>query len=91
MGWRPDFQEEVQDGGDPEARRHDGWEFQEDCLEVLPGEDRSLPFRAVPSIDEEPAHRPVLVVSVPDADSESPLQGVPRVEAPAEDPVGRGA
>ena len=31
------------------------------------------------------------VVSVPGADLESPLQGVPGVERPAEDPVGRGA
>jgi len=28
-------------------------------------------------VDEEPAHHPMLVVSAPDADSESPLQGVP--------------
>jgi len=40
---------------------------------------------------EEPPHCPVLVVPVSDADSKSPLQGVPRAEAPAEDPVGRGA
>jgi len=33
----------------------------------------------------------VLVVPAPDADTGSPLQGVPRVEGPAEGPMGRGA
>ena len=32
----------------------------------------------------------MLVVPIPDADQGSPLQGVPRVEAVAEDPVGGG-
>ena len=41
-------------------------------------------------MDKEPAHRSVLLVPVPDAEPGLPLQGVPRVEGPAEDPVGRG-
>jgi len=38
--WRPDLQAEVRDSEEPkpEAGRHGGWEFQEACLEVLPGE-----------------------------------------------------
>ena len=40
------------------------------------------------TLDEESAHRSVLVVSVPDTGTGSPLQCVPRVEGPAEDPVG---
>ena len=52
----PDVHEEVQNAEVSEARRHGGWEFQQTCLEVLPGEDRSLPFRAVPPVDEEPPH-----------------------------------
>jgi ribonuclease HI len=41
-----------------------GWKFQEARLEVLPAEDRSLPHRAIPELDEEPAHRSMLVVPV---------------------------
>jgi len=41
---------------------------------VLPAEDRSLPHRGVPTSDEEPSYRSVLVVSVPDEDTGSPLQ-----------------
>jgi len=46
-------------------------------LKVLPGEDGSLPYRAVPPLDEEPPHRSVLVVPVSDAGSGPPLEGVP--------------
>jgi len=79
IGWKPDLQEEVQDAKEPEAGRHGGWAFQKAGLEVLPGEDKSLPFWTVPSVDEKSVHRPVLVVSVQDSDSDSgaPLQGVP--------------
>jgi len=41
-------------------------------------------------VDKESAHPSVLVVPVPDADPGALIQGVPRVEAPAEDPVGSG-
>jgi len=41
-------QEVVQDAEKPEAGRHGCWEHQEARLEVLPTEDRALPFRAVP-------------------------------------------
>ena len=76
MGGRPDLQEEIQDAEKPEAGRYDCWEHQEAHLGVLPTEDGSLPYRAVPPKDEEPAHRPVLVVPVSGADPGSPLQGV---------------
>jgi len=66
------------------------WEFQEACLTVLPGEDWELPYRAVPSLDKEPAHPAVLVVPVPDSDSETPVQSVSGVEGPTENPVGGG-
>jgi len=75
VGGRPEFQEEIQDAGEPEAGWHDG----------------TLPYRAGPTLDEEPAYRSVLVVPIPDADPGAPIQGVPRVEAPAEDPVDGGA
>jgi len=91
MGWRPELQEEIQSAEGPEAGRHGGWELQEACLKVLLAEDKSLPLRAIPQLDEESADRPVLVVPIPDADPGPPLQGVLRVEGPAEDPVGRGA
>jgi len=50
----------------------------------------SLPHRAVPTVDEEPPYRSVLAVPVSHADTGLPLQGVPPVDGPAEDPVGRG-
>ena len=43
-----------------------------------------------PPLDEKPSHPAVLVVPVPDADSESPLRTVPRAEAAAEDTAGVG-
>jgi len=64
----------------PSRQKQDGTvagSSKEAHLEVLPAEDRSLPHRAVPPLNEEPAHRSVLVVSVPDADPKSSLQGVP--------------
>jgi len=53
MGWRT---EGVQDAEDLEAGPHGDWGFQGGCLEVLPGEDRSLPHRPVPPMDEKQAH-----------------------------------
>jgi len=91
MGRRPDPQEEIQDAEVPEARRRGGWERQEACLTVLPGGDGALPYRAVPVMGEEPAHRSALVVPVPNADLGPLIQGVPRVESTAEDSVGRCA
>jgi hypothetical protein len=49
-----------------------------------------LPHRAIPELDEEAAHRPVLVVPVPDANAGALLQGVPGVEGAAQDLVGGG-
>jgi len=62
MGWRPNLQERAQGTKEPEAGRYGGWEFQEGWLEVLSGGYRSLLFREVPSVNEEPAHLSVLVV-----------------------------
>jgi len=90
VGWRPDLQEEVAHAEEPETRRRGSWQFQETCLAVLPDQDGALPDRAVPQLDEEPTHPAMLVVPVPDADPGPPLQGVPGVEAAAEDPVGGG-
>ena len=42
------------------------------------------------SSDEEAPHRSVLAVTVSDADAGPPLQGVPRIEGRAQDPVGGG-
>jgi len=86
VGWSPGLRDEIQDAGEPEAGR----EYQEACLTVLPGENRLLPYRAVPPLDEEPAHPAVLVVPVPDSDSGAPFQGVSGVEGSAENPVGGG-
>jgi len=91
VGWRPDLQEKAQDAKEPEAGRHGGWEYQEARLEALPDEEMPLPHRAVSPVDEEPAYRSVLVVPVPDSDSRSPFQGVPRVGCRAEGLVGGGA
>jgi len=46
--------------------------------------------RAVPQLDDKPAHPAMLVVPVPNADPGPPLQEVPRVEAAAGNPVGGG-
>ena len=42
-------------------------------------------------LDEEPCHTAVLVVPVSESDLAAPLQGVVRLEGPAEDPVRGGA
>jgi len=54
MGWGPDLQDEIPDTGKPEARWHGCGEHQEACLKVLPDQDRALPVRTVPPLDEEP-------------------------------------
>jgi len=90
VGWEPDLQTEEQDTEEPETRQHSCWEHQEACLAVLPGEDGALLNRTVPPLDEEPTHPPVLVVPVPVSDSGAPLQGVPGMKGPTEDPVGGG-
>jgi len=76
MGWRPDLQDKIQDAEKPVAGRHGGWEYQYARLAVLSGQDGALPLRAVPPLEEEPAHPTVLVVLVPDSVSGAPLQGV---------------
>jgi hypothetical protein len=90
VGAEPDHQSEVQDAGPAET----GWggcrHFQEARLEVLPAEDRSLPYRAIPGLGEEAPHPSVLVVRERNTDARPPLQGVRRVEGTAEDALGRG-
>jgi len=91
MGWRPELQKEVYDANKPEARQHGCRQFQEARLKVLPAEDGSLPLWEVPAVDKESVCRKMLVVPVSDADSGSPLQGLPEVEGLLEDFVVRGA
>ena len=90
VGWRPHLQEEVPHAKEPEARYRGGRQHQEARLTVLPDQDGALPDGAVPQLDKEAAHPTVLVVPVPGADAGAPLQGVFRVEGPAEDPLGGG-
>jgi len=90
VGWGPDLQDEVPYAKDPEARWRGGRQHQETRLAVLPDQDRALPDRAVPQLDEEPTYPAMLVAPAPDADPGPPFQGVPREEAAAEDPVGGG-
>jgi len=80
MGQRPDFQEEVQNGG---------LEFQEACLKVLPDEDRPLPLRAA---HQWTKNRPTAQCWWRRCQTQTRdhLQGVPRMEGAAEGPVGRG-
>ena len=52
MGRKPDFQSEVQDAGQAETGRSGRRQSQEARLEVLPAEDRSLPYRAIPELDK---------------------------------------
>jgi len=51
MGGMSDLQKEIQDAEKPEAEWHGGWEHQEACLTVQPGEDGALPYRAVSPLD----------------------------------------
>jgi len=88
MSWGPDLQDKIPNAKKPEAERHGSWEHQEARLTVLPAQDGALPDRAVPQLDEEPAHPRVLVVPVPDPDPGTPLQGVSGVEGPAAGAVG---
>jgi hypothetical protein len=55
---------------------------------VLPGENGTLTYRAVPPLDEESTHSVMLVVPVPNTDLGPSIQGVLRVEDPTEDPIG---
>jgi len=89
MGWGLDLQDEIPDAEKLQARWHGSWEHQEACLEVV--KDGALPDREVTLLDEERGRPAVLVVPIPDPDPGPPLQGVPRVEAAAEDLVGEGA
>jgi hypothetical protein len=57
---------------------------------VLPDADRTLHYRAVPSVDKQPGRPAVWVVPVPGPDPGAPLEGVPRVEAAAGGSVGAG-
>jgi len=56
----------------------------------VPAKDRALTRQAVPPLTKNRPTAPMLVVSMSDASTGS-SQGVPRVEVPAEDSVGRGA
>jgi len=78
MGWMPDLQAEIRKARGRTARFY------------IPDQDGALHVRAVPPLDEEPAHPAVLVVPVPNSDAGAPLQGVPGVEGPTGDPVGGG-
>ena len=90
MGGGPNLQEEVPYAEQPKARRRGSQQHQEARLSVLPAEDGALPNGAVPQLDKEPTHAAMLVVPVPNANPGPPPQGVPRVAATAEDPVGGG-
>ena len=57
-------------------------------LEVLSAQAGELPHGPIPLVDNEKARRQMLVVSVQDPDSRTPLQELPAVEEPAEDPLG---
>ena len=63
MSWGPDLQDKIPNAKKPEAGRHGSWEHQEARLTVLPAQDGALPDRAVPQLDEEPAHPRVLVLT----------------------------
>ena len=65
MGWRPDFQEEIQNAGKPGARRRGRGQHQEARLTVLPAENGALPELTVPALGESSTDAPVLVVPVP--------------------------
>jgi len=80
VGWGPDLYKEIQNAKKPEARRYSCWEHQEACLKVLPAEDRALPYRTIPALDEIPFDSPVLVVQVPPAVEGSPFEKVPTME-----------
>jgi len=87
MGWRPDFQDEIQNAEKPEVRRYGCWVHHEARLEVLPAEDGALLDRTVPTLDKEPSSRSVLVVAVSGADERPTVQGVPEKEGSAENPM----
>jgi len=91
MGWGPDLRDEIQNAEKPQAGWHGRRRYQEARLKELPAESGSLPHRTVLALGESLPCGPVLVVPVPIANERPPIQGVPGVESPAEDPVGRGA
>jgi len=90
VGLGPNLQEEVLHAKQPKVQWRVGQQLQEDRLAVLPAEDGVLPNGAIPQLDKELTHPAMLVVPVPNADPGLPPQGVPRVEAVAEDSVGGG-
>jgi len=78
VGGGPDLQDKVPEVRKSATRRHGGGELQEAFFLLLPATDRSLQYRAVPQLDEEPVHPSVVVVLEHDPDSRVPLQGVRR-------------
>ena len=56
VGWRPDLQDEIPDAEKPEAGKNGSLGHQEASLAVLPDQDGALSVRALPQLDDEPAH-----------------------------------
>jgi hypothetical protein len=56
-------------------------------FEVLSAEDGSLTHWSVPVTDQEQTHHQVLVAQLQDPDPGEPLQVLPPLEGPAEEPV----
>jgi hypothetical protein len=90
VGWWSDHQPQVQNAAPTAARPDGNWGHQKACLEILPAEDRALPLWAVPELDQNEAHHPVLVVPIPNTDEGTRPQSVPGVEGAAEDLMGGG-
>jgi len=70
-----------------EAGPNRGPSQQDARLEVLQLRTAHLPHGLIPPVDNEKARRQTLVVPIQDPDPRTPLQELPAVEEPAEDPL----
>ena len=84
-----DKEEEVQDAGEDEAAGSGGASPQKTGRAVPPAQDRALPHRAIPGMDEELGYGGLWVVPVQDTGPGTPAQALQEVEDAAEDAVGR--
>ena len=80
--------EEVPDAENDAPEQQGGTRTEEAGRKVPPAQDRALPHRAIPEVDEELEHGGVWVVPVQDADEGTPVQELRQVEAATEDNVG---
>ena len=81
---------EVPDAGNDAPEQSGGTRVEEIGRTILSAQDRPLPHRTIPEVDEKLGHSGVRMVSVQDANERTPVQALRQMEEAAKGPVGRG-